>query len=607
MRKDGKPANECIKLFRSLFSGRDDAYGLETPDGYKAVRQPLTDELLRAHLAGTARVGIYPILPENVVKFSVFDFDVDPNQSEFAAKLLKEPIEKVYAASFEHELYPYLIRSKRRGYHEVCFFDNPIPAKAIRLLMSRILNETGIKAEIFPKQDTVSGNGTGDGLGNFLWLPLQGQSIKNDRTVFVDLGLNPYPDQYSFLQKIHLSKSENVLLWFEKIESESKPERNGPDAKSQTDGKLDLRTYLKHYGRGFRIKEELTRTFFLLDECPFSKNHTTKNARGDCAIVQGADGKITFQCFHGHCQGKTFRDARQAISGHDRIDQFWVSVSSPRGRRRNLVEDLRLWVENAFSKFTTEQIHRDLSMATPKDKAHIRVELHRMVERGIIERGTVNGTFIKIESESSEIRIKEQIPVPLSVILPGDLHKRVSIYPKSLIVGAGSSNGGKTAYGLNCAYENRNKFDVRYFTTEMDSDELTLRTHNFGYPMEEWGKIKFRAWKSCHSIKPDGFNILDYLEVREGEFWRVGDDLRKIFERLQVGIAIVFIQMDRGKQFGWGGQKTVDKARLYFTIDDNKLTIIKGKNWSCKTDNPNGKAISFKLHNGSIFEWGSWS
>ena len=54
----------------------------------------------------------------------------------------------------------------------------------------------------------------------------------------------------------------------------------------------------------------------------------------------------------------------------------------------------------------------------------------------------------------------------------------------------------------------------------------------------------------------------------------------KIFEKLQGGIALVFIQMNKGQQFGWGGQKTVDKARLYFTLDDNKVTIIKGKNWA---------------------------
>lgn len=189
--------------------------------------------------------------------------------------------------------------------------------------------------------------------------------------------------------------------------------------------------------------------------------------------------------------------------------------------------------------------------------------------------------------------------------LPGNLQQHVALFPKNLIVCAGSSNGGKTAYALNTAYSNRNQFDVWYFTTEMDSDELTLRVNNFEYPKNEWDKITFKPWESHHSIRPGAFNIIDYLEVREGEFWRVGEDLRLIFGRLVKGLALVFIQMDRGKEFGWGGQKTVDKARLYFTLDNNKLTIVKGKNWA-SGENPNGKVRPFKLHKGAAFEWDSW-
>ncbi len=375
------------------------------------------------------------------------------------------------------------------------------------------------------------------------------------------------------------------------------------------EGSLDLERYLKHYGIKFKVKPEADGTLYLLERCLFADQHTTKDIPGDSSIIQGSDGKLRYQCFHNHCAFKTWADARETISGEDSLAQFCEGYVAPslKEQGRNLTEDVRAWLQNAFSKFNTEQIYKDLGISNSKDKARVRVELHRMVEKGLIERGSLNGTFIKLESQSQDLQIKDTVPTPLSLILPGNLHQRVAIYRKNLIVGAGSSNGGKTAYGLNCAWENRNKFDVYYFTTEMDSDELTLRIHNFGHHIVEWNKIKFKAWESYHSIKPDSFNILDYLEVREGEFWRIGDDLRKIFEKLQKGIALVFIQMDRGKQFGWGGQKTVDKARLYFTLDDNKLTIVKGKNWASSKDNPNGKVLSFKLHNGASFEWGHWS
>lgn len=59
-------AVDQIRLLRTLFKGRDDAYGLETPNGYKAIQKPLTDDLLRAHLDGRERIGVYPFFKEGI-------------------------------------------------------------------------------------------------------------------------------------------------------------------------------------------------------------------------------------------------------------------------------------------------------------------------------------------------------------------------------------------------------------------------------------------------------------------------------------------------------------------------------------------------------------
>jgi hypothetical protein len=593
--KDNGSANDQIKLFRSLFAGRNDAYGLETKNGHKAIREPLTDQIILSHLQGSARVGVYP-LHKNELTVEWACIDVDEHD--------RAKVQRIIVALNESGFYPYVEASKAKGFHIWIFFDEPIEARSVRAVLTHILKQADINdVEIFPKQDGLTSD---NAVGNFVFLPLHGGLARHGRTVFVDASFEPYLDQWDHLSRVHRTKTENILQLVGTIPD--KPEKDSTSDDPKT-GSLNVDAYLKHYHIPFRAKRDAGRTFYLLDRCLFADGHTTENSKGDSAIVQGSDGKLTYQCFHAHCQRMTWADARKAISGDDLIFQFCQEQESNQAtqkQERSLTEDIRSWVENAFSKFTTEQIYRDLDINTPKDKSHIRTELHRMVEKGILDRGTVNGSFLKIESRSEEIQINDVVPVPLPVILPGKVHERVAIYRKNLLVGAGSSNGGKTAYGLNTAYENRDKFDLWYFTTEMDSDELTLRIHNFGYPIQEWNKVKFRLWQSAHSIKPDAFNILDYLEVKEGEFWRVGDDLRKIFEKLQGGIALVFIQMDRGRQYGWGGQKTMDKARLYFTLDDNKLAVVKGKNWVGK-ENPNGKAISFKLRNGSIFEWGSWS
>lgn len=576
---------EQVNLFRSLFSGREDAYGLEAKNGPISIKEPLTDKEIQSHLEGKKRIGVYLLSLDSTITWAAFDFD----------SITPEKLQLVIAKSIESQFYPYPESSKNRGYHVHFFFDEPIKAKPVRALMNRILKEVEISGEVFPKQDT-SGNGS---FGNFLWGPLQGESAKKNRTLFLNSELTPYPDQWEHLTRIHRTKTENIL---ELVKEFHLDESQKPELQPDSDSGLDLEKYLRHYRIDFKIKRDGRRTFYLLNQCLFADSHTTKDNLGDSSIVQDDSGKLTYQCFHGHCKGRTWADAREKISGADSLIQFCRGEVVTRSGR-NLTEEIRAWVEGAFSRFTTEQLCKDLGITSTKEKGHARVELHRMVEKGILERGSINGTFIKIESQTRVLEIKAERPTPLKVSLPGGLQKRVSIYKHNLLVVAGSSNGGKTAYALNAAYDNRNLFDVHYLTTEMDSDELTLRVHNFGYTLKEWAKVTFRPWESMHSIKPDGFNVVDYLEVREGEFWRVGDDLRKIFEKLNSGIALVCLQMDKGSKFGWGGQKTVDKARLYFTLDDNKLTIVKGKNWAGLT-NPNGEVIPFKIIQGARFDWG---
>jgi hypothetical protein len=56
-----------------------------------------------------------------------------------------------------------------------------------------------VKAEIFPKQDALPA----DGVGNFIWLPLSGESVPGGKTVFVDPNSHlPYADQWDYLHRI---------------------------------------------------------------------------------------------------------------------------------------------------------------------------------------------------------------------------------------------------------------------------------------------------------------------------------------------------------------------------------------------------------------------
>ncbi len=95
-----------IKLFRSLFNGREDAFAIRWEKGNKSgympsykfdtyhykihkakggtlanyqdkTLQPLTDEQIKRHLLGEQLIGIYPLLLNNTSHFIAADFDGD--------------------------------------------------------------------------------------------------------------------------------------------------------------------------------------------------------------------------------------------------------------------------------------------------------------------------------------------------------------------------------------------------------------------------------------------------------------------------------------------------------------------------------------------------
>lgn len=194
--KDRTPAN--IARFASLFQGRRDAFGLMQGGKIISLRRPLSLFHYRLHLHGRARLGIYPLLPDGSTRFLVLDFD-GPD-AEMAARKVYDKAQH-YGLPFVWEI------SKSRGVHLWLFFSEPVSARDARRIAHTVLSETRVRSEIFPKQDNLPQKR----LGNFIWLPLSGESIKGGRTVFVDMVyLKPYPDQWAYLTNIHRLSVQDV-------------------------------------------------------------------------------------------------------------------------------------------------------------------------------------------------------------------------------------------------------------------------------------------------------------------------------------------------------------------------------------------------------------
>jgi hypothetical protein len=179
-----------VERFVSLFRGRQDAFGLLQGGKIMAVRRPLTLIQYRLHLAGKLRLGVYPLLPDGHTCFLALDFD-GPGADCSARRVFERALHHGLSLAWEI--------SKSRGVHLWLFFAEPVPARDARSLGRVLLDEAKASAEIFPKQDRLPAGG----LGNFIWLPFSGESVRMSKTVFVDpMTGTPHADQWAYLHSI---------------------------------------------------------------------------------------------------------------------------------------------------------------------------------------------------------------------------------------------------------------------------------------------------------------------------------------------------------------------------------------------------------------------
>jgi superfamily II DNA or RNA helicase/very-short-patch-repair endonuclease len=224
-----------IKLFRSLFRGREDVYPrrFESRKTGKSGYSPacanewvrdvcekprikcadcpnrrflqITDEVTGWHLSGRdARglnfvMGVYAMLQDETCFFLAVDFDGEDWQRDAAAFL--EMCRRLDVPAV-------LERSRSgNGGHVWFFFEEAISASLARKLGSHILTETmehrpeiGLNSydRLFPNQDTLPKGG----FGNLIALPLQKQARQRGNTLFLDEQFGPYADQWAFLASV---------------------------------------------------------------------------------------------------------------------------------------------------------------------------------------------------------------------------------------------------------------------------------------------------------------------------------------------------------------------------------------------------------------------
>jgi hypothetical protein len=300
-------------------------------------------------------------------------------------------------------------------------------------------------------------------------------------------------------------------------------------------------------------------------------------------------------------------------------DKFRVCVNEcvHADERSSLSQEVYDFVLTTSGNFLTTDVYNGLHLTTRKDKKNATMALLRLIKNNVIERvGNKNGCFRLIQNDVEIIDWKKDSGEELDLALPMSLDRLVKIYPRNLIVVAGMSNTGKTAFMLNFVGLNLDKFGgkMKYFSSEMGECELKTRLRKFGLPDDVWNGCIFyeRSKNFADVIDPNAINIIDYYEISD-DFSNIGEGFKRIYDKLEGGIAVIAIQKTEDKRSGRGGSFSEEKPRLYLTLDEDKedrsvilATILKAKNW--KTDiNPSKRWKRIRINDGyKIEELTTW-
>jgi hypothetical protein len=307
------------------------------------------------------------------------------------------------------------------------------------------------------------------------------------------------------------------------------------------------------------------------------------------------------------------------ISWGEMPDAKWIqtkiesAIKRKTGKDRNLTQEIRDLISMTSGQFRLSHIYRDLPNIGPQDRPKIRVILSRLADdEHFIERvGKEDGLFRRIENDEQKLDIRHKGIGEINLSLPFGLKDKVKILPKNIIVIGGTPDSGKTAFLLNVASMNRNSHNVIYFTSEMGLEELQVRVDLMGIGREEWqNKITTieRSYNFSDVIRPDSLNIIDFLELSGDDYLKVGEHIRRVWEKLTTGVCFIAIQKRYGTDLPQGGIGAIEKARLALSFDRGIVKIVKAKNWRNGKSNPNGLEMPFKLVDGCKFlEDGQWT
>ncbi len=220
---------ETLETFLRLFGGRRDLYAKAWVDerrhrcGYRPVEEPLTAEVVRAHLRGAVTVGQYLLFPDGTCSFGVIDLDVSgavmdglrAGHGEAVSSLRHAPLRafalRLVESGARLGLPMVAEDSGGRGVHLWLHFEPRRLASAVRAVLAQVVAGAGpvppdVGVEIYPKQDRLGPRG----LSSLVKLPLGHHPVTFRRCWLLDEQLRDIADVRQSLATVRIAPPDVV-------------------------------------------------------------------------------------------------------------------------------------------------------------------------------------------------------------------------------------------------------------------------------------------------------------------------------------------------------------------------------------------------------------
>jgi hypothetical protein len=162
-----------LTTYQDLFVTRADIHARQNADGsYHLRRERVTDQLLTAHLAGRATVGLYGLGALSRAKWLAVDADGENGLDQ---------LQQVYK-ELESQNLPAQLEQSRRGGHLWLFLDAPLPGAELRRLV-KLAAPSAYGLELYPKQDKLERT---NAVGSLIRGPLGIHRLSGSRYPFLD-------------------------------------------------------------------------------------------------------------------------------------------------------------------------------------------------------------------------------------------------------------------------------------------------------------------------------------------------------------------------------------------------------------------------------------